>query len=83
MVLVPLDGLNFKILTTMITLREIISAYCSDYSLIPNNVPNDTFIDVPNDPAMFTIRRKGGLVTFKCNKSILRFMVFNGYLTCI
>ena len=67
----------------MLTFRQFISNYCESNNLIPYNVPNDTFIDVPNDPAMFTIRKKGDSVTFKCNKSILRFRVFNGYLICI
>ena len=66
----------------MRTFRQFIDDYCCSNGLIPNNVPNDTFMDVVETPENLSFKRRKDVVTFRCNKAKLTFVVFGNYLTC-
>lgn len=66
----------------MLTFRQFISDYCKSNNLIPNNVPNDTFIDMTEKDGNLSFIKRKDVVTFRCNKAKLKFVIVNNYLTC-
>ncbi len=68
--------------TAMLTFRQFISDYCKSNNLIPNNVPNDTFIDMTEKDCNLSFIKRKDAITFRCNKAKLKFIIVNNYLTC-
>ena len=66
----------------MFTLRKLITDYCKTNNLIPNNVPNDTFIDMTEKECNLSFAKRKDVVIFRCNKAKLKFIIVNNYLTC-
>ena len=66
----------------MLTLRQFITNYCESNNIIPNNVPNDTFIDMEETDSNLSFEKRKDVVTFRCNKAKLKFVIVNNYLTC-
>ena len=66
----------------MKTFRQFIEDYCYHNGLIPNNVPNDTFIDIVDTHENLSFKRRKDVVTFRCNKAELTFTKVGNYLTC-
>ena len=66
----------------MLTFRQFISDYCESNNLIPNNVPNDTFIDMNENDCSLSFEKRKDVITFRCNKAKLIFVIVNNYLTC-
>lgn len=66
----------------MLTLRQFISDYCESNNLIPYNVPSDTFIDMTEKDCNLSFTKRKDVITFRCNKAKLKFIIVNNYLTC-
>ena len=66
----------------MLTFRQFITDYCKSNNLIPNNVPNDTFIDMTEKDCNLSFTKRKDVVIFRCNKAKLKFVIVNNYLTC-
>jgi len=66
----------------MLTLRQFIYDYCKSNNLIPNNVPNDTFMDMTEKDGNLSFAKRKDVVIFRCNKAKLKFIIVGNYLTC-
>lgn len=66
----------------MITFRQFITNYCKSNNLIPNNVPNDTFIDMTEKDGNLSFTKRKDVVIFRCNKAKLKSIIVCNYLTC-
>lgn len=66
----------------MFTFRQFITNYYFRNNLIPNNVPNDTFIDMTEKDGNLSFYKRKDVITFRCNKAKLKFIIVNNYLTC-